>query len=88
MYSRDIINLLLMKTFLGLLLIIFGIGFGLYVGIWWAFIGGIVQLIQAIKTEDIIAMDIAIGIAKIFFAGSIGTVVGGAFAITGISLVK
>ena len=50
-----------------------GIGFGIYVGVWLMFIGGIVQLIEAIRAENLVTMEVAIGVARIVFAGFIGT---------------
>lgn len=61
-----------MKSTFGLLLIAFGVLFGLWAGIWWAFIGGIVDVVNAFKAADISAMAVAIGVAKVFFAGLIG----------------
>jgi predicted esterase YcpF (UPF0227 family) len=63
-----------MKTAIGLLLVVCGVALGLYCGLWLAFIGGIVQIIEAIKASPVEAMGIAIGIVKIVFAGFIGTV--------------
>lgn len=61
-----------MKAIFGLICIIFGIIFGLWAGIWWAFIGGIIDVVNALKMTDISAMAVAIGLAKVFFAGFIG----------------
>lgn len=58
-----------MKTLLGLLLIGIGIALGLYVGVWLMFVGGIVQIIEQIRAEHLEAMTVAIGIAKVMFAG-------------------
>lgn len=63
-----------MKSALGLLLIIVGVALGLYAGLWWAFIGGIVQIVDALKVTPTPAFDIAFGIARIMFAGFIGVV--------------
>ena len=65
-----------MKATLGVLMIIACIAFGLYVGLWWAFIGGIVDLIHAIRALELVAMDITIGVVKIMFAGVISMVSG------------
>lgn len=54
-----------MKKFLGFLLILLAIGFGLYVGGWLLFILGIVQIIEAFKA-GISALDIAVGIFRVF----------------------
>jgi hypothetical protein len=61
-----------MKNILGVILIIFGVCAGLYVGFWWGFIGGIVQIIEQFNTPEVNAMDVAFGVAKIFFAGTLG----------------
>lgn len=61
-----------MKTILGILMVITGIFIGLYLGIWWAFIGGIVVVVEAINADEMVAMDLAIGIARIIFAGLVG----------------
>ena len=61
-----------MKSILGLVMIVGGIVLGLYVGVWLMFIGGIVQIIQAVKAPEIVAMTVAIGVAKIVFAGISG----------------
>lgn len=61
-----------MKTVTGGLLVIAGIACGLYAGLWWAFIGGIVNMIEAIRAEELVAMDVAIGVVKVMFAGLIG----------------
>ena len=61
-----------MKTILGLLLIVAGIALGLYAGLWWAFIGGIVVVIEQIRAVHLDAMTVALGIARILFAGAIG----------------
>lgn len=61
-----------MKVWIGIVMIVAGIVLGVYAGAWWAFIGGIVDVIGAIRSETLIAMDVAIGIAKVIFAGMIG----------------
>lgn len=61
-----------MKALIGILMILCGITLGLYVGIWVCFIGGIVDVIASIRAEELIAMDVAIGVAKFIFAGVAG----------------
>jgi hypothetical protein len=61
-----------MKTVIGVVMILGGIACGLYAGLWWAFIGGICDVIGAIGADELIAMDVAIGVAKVLFAGLIG----------------
>lgn len=60
------------KMISGLALVVGGIALGLYAGLWWAFVGGIVDIINAIKAPDLSAMAIAIGVVKIVCAGAIG----------------
>ena len=77
-----------MKAFIGVILIIVGIIVGLYFGIWWAFIGGIVQVIEQIRAETLAPLSVAIGIAKVMFAGLIGWFAGLIFVIPGWGLVQ
>lgn len=44
---------------------------GIYFGFWWAFIGGIVDIVNEVK-GNVDALNIALGAAKIVFAGVIG----------------
>ena len=77
-----------MKSTLGVLMMIAGVAFGLYAGLWWAFIGGIVDVIHAIRAPELVAMDVAIGVAKVIFAGSIGGVSGIIAVFPGYALFK
>jgi len=61
-----------MKAGIGLLLMVAGIVLGLWAGVWWAFIGGIVDIIQQVRAPELSALTIAVGVAKIVFAGAIG----------------
>jgi len=49
-----------------ILLIIAGVGLGVYAGLVWAFIGGIVDVIQAVKAVEVEAMAVAIGLQKLY----------------------
>lgn len=51
---------------------VMGILLGLYLGIWVMFIGGIVQLIESIKSVPVSALGIACGIARIVFCAVVG----------------
>ncbi len=77
-----------MKLILGVLLIICGIGLGGYVGIWWCFIGGIIQVIEQIRAVELSAIVVAIEIFKIFVAGFCGIISAMVFVIPGITLIK
>lgn len=60
------------REILGLVMMVAGLGVGLYMGVWWAFIGGIVQVIQEIRAENLEALNVAFGIARVIFAAVIG----------------
>ncbi len=61
-----------MKTVAGFAMIICGVLFGIWAGLCWAFIGGIVDVISAIRAPELAATDVAIGVAKVMFSGVIG----------------
>ena len=63
-----------MKRWIGLLMIVVGVVFGFYVGGWIFFVGGIVDLIASVRADVFVPMDVAIGVAKIFFAGVAGKI--------------
>ena len=63
-----------MKAAIGLLLVLVGIVFGVWAGLWWAFVGGIMQIVAAVQASPVPGADIAWGIVKIIFAGAIGGV--------------
>lgn len=56
----------------GIAMMVVGVVAGIYFGLWWAFIGGIIDIVNALKADDIVAFDVAIGLAKIVFASVIG----------------
>ena len=61
-----------MKTLIGCILILLGILLGLFMGVWVCFIGGIVQVIEAAQQTPVPALDVAIGVARVFGATLIG----------------
>lgn len=77
-----------MKATIGLFLIVAGIAVGLYCGLWWAFIGGIIAVIEQIRAPHMEATTLAIGIARIVFAAFIGWMCALIFLIPGVALVK
>ncbi|MGW8177499.1 MAG: hypothetical protein ACWGQW_01715 [bacterium] len=58
-------------TIIGLLICL-AVGLGLYVGGWVMFIGGIVQIAEAIKSNPVSGIDIAVGAVRIFGASFVG----------------
>jgi hypothetical protein len=77
-----------MKLLIGLLLVIIGIGVGLYFGIYWAFIKGIILIIEQIRATDMNSVILAWGIARVFFAGLIGWLSALFFLIPGIAFIQ
>jgi len=75
-----------MKEIIGVILILGGIVLGLYVGVWLMFIGGIVQVLEQVRAENLEAIKIAYGIARIMFAGLIGLICGFALILPGRAL--
>lgn len=61
------------RTLVGIILIILGLALAAYVGVWWALIGGIVQVVDAIKATPTDAWGIAYGAARVLCAGLLGT---------------
>jgi hypothetical protein len=61
-----------MRQLIGALLVVFGVCFGLYIGIWWGFIGGIVAVAEALKATEVAPYDVAYGVARIFFCQFLG----------------
>lgn len=60
------------RGMLAIILIIIGVFLGLYVGVWYCFIGGIVDIIEQIRSADMSAVAVAIGITKVVFSGVLG----------------
>lgn len=77
-----------MKQVIGIIMIICGISLGLYAGVWWAFIGGIVDVVECIRAEDLIALNLATGVAKVIFAGLIGFMSGFILFIPGVAMAR
>jgi len=69
-YARNSPSLI--RVILAFAFMILAVVGGLWAGIWWAFIGGIIQLIEAVKAPELEAAQVAFGVARIFFAGLIG----------------
>lgn len=57
----------------GITLCIMGVIMGLFLGVWWCFIGGIIQVVNAVKA-GLIAGGIVAGITRIVLASLVGWV--------------
>jgi len=81
-----------MKALIGILMILGGIVLGLYVGVWLCFIGGIVgvinQIVAAVNGSEVVAMTIAVSVAKIVFAALAGWLSAIILIIPGAALLK
>ena len=60
------------KEVLGIGLMVGGVILGLYVGIWVCFVGGMVDVIEQVRAENLEAISLAWGIARVFLAGFFG----------------
>lgn len=60
---------------IGVIMIIAGIGLGLYVGGYLMFIGGIIQIIEAFAVTPVLAISIAWGIIKVMLAAACGWII-------------
>lgn len=77
-----------MKVFFGLLLILIGMFFGVYVGFWVMFIGGILTVTEAVKSDPVNAWNLVWGALKIIFAGTIGGLTFYLFVLPGLVLLE
>ena len=77
-----------MKAACGLLLVLAGIAFGVWAGLWWAFVGGIIQIIDALQASPVVGADIALGIVRVVFAGFIGGITAFVAIIPGAALLS
>ena len=77
-----------MKKLIGLILVLAGVCFGVWAGLWWAFIGGIIDIVNAFKATDISGADVATGLAKVIFASTIGFVAAFLIAAHGLKLLE
>jgi hypothetical protein len=76
------------KHFFGSALVVAGIAVGLYVGVWWAFIGGIIDVIVEVRAPELDAMNVAVGVAKVMFSGVIGWIAGILFVLPSAMMFK
>ena len=76
------------KVIFGFALIVLGAVLGVWAGIWWAFIGGIIQIVHAFQISPASAFDIAEGIARIVFSGGIGILSAMGLVVPGLVIMK
>ena len=62
-----------MRPILGLTIALAGICFAVYLGLWVMFVGGIVDVVDAIRSPALPASQIAWGVVKVILAGFVAT---------------
>jgi hypothetical protein len=61
-----------MRKVIGFTIMICAIIIAAYAGIVWAFIGGIVDVVNAFKAPSVDGWGVGIGVVKVLFSGTIG----------------
>lgn len=75
-----------MKMIAGIILCCLGTIFGLYVGLWLMFFGGIVDVVAAIRADVFDITSLNWGIAKILCCGVVGHFTAAVLIVPGIAL--
>lgn len=70
----------------GSVLVVLGVLFGLYVGIWWALVGGVFDIIAGFESVPLDSYLIGIGFLKVILYELIGVVAGFLASLPGIVL--
>lgn len=68
----------------GVMMILVGIVAGLYVWGWWGVVGGIVMVVEAVKTDPVDASGIGFGVLRFMCAGLAGGIVAWCFWLVGV----
>ena len=76
-----------MTKVLGLLMVLGGLALGLYVGLWFMFVGGIISIVNGGTADPGNAGNIAWGIVRIVFSSVVGEVVAWILIIPGAALI-
>lgn len=75
-----------MKQFFGLVLVGVGCVVWCYVAFWLMLVGGILDVVSAVRAVTLVKMNIAIGLLKIVFSGFVGGFCGYLIIIPGLAL--
>lgn len=75
-------------TIIGFIIIVASILFGVFVGGWVFFIGGIVQVVESLKATPVEAVGVAVGILRVVVASTVGMLIAAFGAMFGASLLK
>ena len=68
---------------IAVMLFLCGIVAAVYFGFWWAFLGGVFDVVSAVRAEDLSKSALLCGVVKMLFAGPIGFLSGMAFWVAG-----
>lgn len=77
-----------MRNAIGILLMVAGVAFGVYVGLWLCLIGGIVQIIDSAKLTPVDSWGVAFGIARVLCTGVAGTLTAVVAVFPGFAMLK
>lgn len=80
-YGEDPMNVRNLQDMIAFSLAVTGVLLGLYVGVWWAFVGGIVQMIEALRAPELDALGVALGLARLMFCVPLGCLAGAIFVV-------
>ena len=78
---------MMVRKILGLTIIVAGVVFGTYIGVWVLFVGGIIDIVGQIRAPILEAPILAHGIASVVFAGPVGTLLVGLFMFIGLMVI-
>jgi hypothetical protein len=76
-----------MSKVFGTLSILLGVGLGLWLAIWYFFVGGIMQIIDGFSASPVNGSDIGWGVAKLVFGDTISGFVAFVFIAGGAALI-
>lgn len=87
-FSRNRSNNTLKWNIFGFVMMAIGILLGLYVGGWVLFVGGIVQVLEALQATPIEAVGVAVGILRVVVATAVGVLIAAAGVFFGGSFIR
>ena len=85
-YLTELIRIFKLTFAYGLLVV--GLIIALGCGLWWAFIGGIFQLIEAINMNPIEILEIGASMLRILFSYFVGYLTGGVFYMPAMEIIN
>lgn len=77
----------MVRHILGFAIIVAGVIFGTYIGVWVLFVGGVVEVIGQIRTPILEVPILAHGVASIVFSFPVGSILAGLFTFAGLMII-